>query len=127
MKAFQVSAFAVECVCWDGIQAKVWILFLAPIRPAKVEPGFFVTCFIMYIVIRGSRGVLGLDPRFFMAIFNPMNKRGRPPKAPEDCKSTSIRIPLTEAEKESLELAAKSRKAKPITWARETLLRAAKR
>ena len=62
-----------------------------------------------------------------MAIFNAMNERGRPPKAPKDRKSTSIRIPLTEAEKEALERAAKSRNAKPITWAREALLRAAKR
>ena len=81
----------------------------------------------MYIVIRRSRGVIGVDRRIFMAIFNGMSERGRPPKSPEDRKSTSIRIPLTEAEKEELELAAKSRKAKPITWARETLLRAAKR
>ena len=81
----------------------------------------------MYIVIRRSRGVLGLDHGIFMAIFNAMSERGRPPKLPEDRKSTSIRIPLTEAEKEALELAAKAKDAKPITWARETLLRAAKR
>lgn len=62
-----------------------------------------------------------------MAIFNAMSERGRPPKAPEDRKSTSIRIPLTEDELEAIKRAATSREAKPITWAREALLRAAKR
>jgi hypothetical protein len=56
-----------------------------------------------------------------------MNKRGRPPKAPEDRKETSMRIPITEAEKEAIEQAAKAREVKPITWARDVLLRAAKR
>jgi hypothetical protein len=56
-----------------------------------------------------------------------MNKRGRPPKAPEDRKETSIRIPLTESEKEAIEQAAKAQDGKPITWAREVLMRAAKR
>ena len=56
-----------------------------------------------------------------------MNKRGRPPKAPEDRKETSVRIPLTESEKEAIELAAKAQDAKPITWARDVLMRAAKR
>lgn len=62
-----------------------------------------------------------------MAIFNGMNQRGRPPKSPEDRKGTSMRIPLTEAEKDEIERAAKSDSAKPITWARDVLLRAAKR
>jgi hypothetical protein len=56
-----------------------------------------------------------------------MSERGRPPKAPEDKKSTSIRIPVTEAEKEAIERAARADDAKPITWAREVLMRAAKR
>ena len=56
-----------------------------------------------------------------------MNKRGRPPKAPEDRKETSMRIPMTDAEKEAIEAAAKAGRDKPITWAREVLLRAAKR
>jgi hypothetical protein len=34
---------------------------------------------------------------------------------------------MTEAEKEAFEKAAKARAVKPITWAREVLLRAAKR
>jgi hypothetical protein len=83
--------------------------------------------FIMYIIIRLSSGNLGLTADFLWLYLIAMSERGRPPKSPEDRKSTSIRIPLTEAEKEAIELAAKSRKAKPITWAREALLRAAKR
>lgn len=38
-----------------------------------------------------------------------------------------MKIPLTEEEKESIEIAAKAQDAKPVTWAREVLLRAAKR
>lgn len=51
----------------------------------------------------------------------------RPPKNPEDRKDTSIRIPMTEAEKAAIHEAAESKGEKPITWAREVLLRAAKR
>jgi hypothetical protein len=36
-------------------------------------------------------------------------------------------IPMTEAEKQQIFAAAESVEAKPVTWARETLLRAAKR
>ena len=52
---------------------------------------------------------------------------GRPPKKPEDRKETSIRIPLTSVEKEIIESAARADGDKPIVWARETLLRIAKR
>jgi hypothetical protein len=38
-----------------------------------------------------------------------------------------MRIPLTDAERELVEIAAQADDAKPITWAREALLRAAKR
>ena len=62
-----------------------------------------------------------------MGIVKGMNERGRPPKAPADRKTANMKIPLTESEKEAIELAAKSRDAKPVTWAREVLLRAAKR
>jgi hypothetical protein len=63
-----------------------------------------------------------------MAIFNRMaNKRGRPPKPPDERKETSMRIPMTEAEKAEIERAAQVDGGKPITWAREILLKAAKR
>jgi hypothetical protein len=38
-----------------------------------------------------------------------------------------MKLPLTSEEKAAIEQAAESRGAKPVTWARETLLRAAKR
>ena len=52
---------------------------------------------------------------------------GRPPKRPQDRKTAGMLIPLTEAEREQIQAAAASDDAKPITWAREVLLRAAKR
>lgn len=55
------------------------------------------------------------------------NKRGRPPKAPEDRRTEDIKIPLSEAEKQQIQSAAESDDAKPVTWARNVLLRAAKR
>jgi len=55
------------------------------------------------------------------------NKRGRPPKAPEDRRTEDIKIPLSEAEKQQIQAAAESDDTKPVTWAREVLLRAAKR
>lgn len=63
-----------------------------------------------------------------MGIFNSMKtNRGRPPKAPEDRRTLDMKIPLTEAEKQQLQDAAESSGEKPVTWAREALLRAAKR
>ena len=53
--------------------------------------------------------------------------RGRPPKSPEDRKTAGMLIPLTAAERDSIRSAAKSDDAKPITWARDVLMRAAKR
>jgi hypothetical protein len=52
---------------------------------------------------------------------------GRPPKAPKDRRDADIKIPLTDAEKQAIWDAAVEHEAKPITWCRETLLRAAKR
>jgi hypothetical protein len=52
---------------------------------------------------------------------------GRPPKAPEDRRDEDIKIPLTTAEKQAIWDAAEADDAKPITWCREILLRAAKR
>lgn len=51
----------------------------------------------------------------------------RPPKRPEDRRTSSMKIPLTDAEKQTIEQAARTDDAKPVTWSRETLLRAAKR
>ena len=53
--------------------------------------------------------------------------RGRPAKAPEDRKTVNIKIPLTPTEKELIRLAAQAGRQKPVTWAREVLLRAALR
>jgi hypothetical protein len=56
------------------------------------------------------------------------NKRmGRPPKKPSERKTAGILIPMTEDERALIQDAAEADEAKPITWARETLLRVAKR
>ena len=52
---------------------------------------------------------------------------GRPPKKPRDRKTASMKLPMTDAEKAQIEQAAQSKGAKPVTWARDTLLKAAKR
>lgn len=54
-------------------------------------------------------------------------KRGRPPKKPSDRKTAAMLIPMTEHEREQIQAAAEADDAKPVTWAREVLLRAAKR
>ncbi len=53
--------------------------------------------------------------------------RGRPPKPPAERKTDNMKIPLTAEEKESIERAAQAGNDKPVTWARDVLLRAAKR
>lgn len=50
--------------------------------------------------------------------------RGRPPKPPEERKAAELRIRLTEAQRAELDAAAGQDTS---TWAREVLLRAAKR
>ena len=60
-----------------------------------------------------------------MGIFNGM--RGRPPKPPDERKTASMKIPLADDEKDLIERAAQASDAKPVTWARDVLLRAAKR
>lgn len=60
-----------------------------------------------------------------MGMFNAM--RGRPPKAPEDRRTDNMKIPLTEAEKRAIQEAARSDQEKPVTWARDILIKAAKR
>jgi hypothetical protein len=62
-----------------------------------------------------------------MGIFNDMAKRGRPPKAPRERKTAGMKIPLTDAEKRQIQAAAESDGEKPVTWARDTLIRVAKR
>lgn len=54
-------------------------------------------------------------------------RMGRPPKAAKDRRTNGLRIPLTDAERELLESAADDDGLKPVTWARDALLRAAKR
>jgi hypothetical protein len=51
-------------------------------------------------------------------------ERGRPPKPPEERKSAELRIRLTEAQRATLDAAAGQDTS---TWARDVLLRAAKR
>jgi hypothetical protein len=60
-----------------------------------------------------------------MGMFAPM--RGRPPKASKDRRTESMKIPLTAAEKRLIESAAIAIQRKPVTWAREILVRAARR
>jgi hypothetical protein len=53
--------------------------------------------------------------------------RGRPPKKPSERKTAAMLIPMTDDEKQQIQAAAESDDAKPVTWARDVLLRAAKR
>ena len=68
--------------------------------------------------------------RAFLNIFccytNSMDKteRGRPPKADDERKSAELRIRMTQEERELLDAAAGG---KTSTWARDVLIRAAKR
>ena len=66
-----------------------------------------------------------LDGNFFMGMINGM--RGRPPKQPDERKTASMKVPLTETEKDLIRSAAETDCVKPVTWARNVLLRAAKR
>ena len=52
------------------------------------------------------------------------NERGRPPKADDERKDNVLRIRMTQEERDLLDQAADE---KTSTWAREVLLRAAKR
>ena len=66
-----------------------------------------------------------VDAKFFMGMIRGM--RGRPPKQPDQRKTASMKVPLTESEKNLIKAAAKTDHIKPVTWARAILLRAAKR
>ena len=50
---------------------------------------------------------------------------GRPPKRPEDRKTVAMNIPMTRDERKAVREAARRAGAKPVTWARDVLLRAA--
>lgn len=50
---------------------------------------------------------------------------GRPPKDPSDRRTTGMRLPLTEAEKALIDDAAEADEMKPVTWARDAVLKAA--
>ncbi len=52
---------------------------------------------------------------------------GRPPKPPDERKSSELRIRLTETDREILDDAARYKGAETSTWARNVLLKAAKR
>lgn len=54
-------------------------------------------------------------------------KMGRPPKTPEERKTADMKIPLTDDEKELIRQAAAADEAKPVTWARDVLVRTARR
>ena len=56
-----------------------------------------------------------------------MSNRGRPPKKPEDRRTTDVKIPLTEAEKLLIKQAAEADEMRHVVWARDILIRAAKR
>jgi hypothetical protein len=53
-----------------------------------------------------------------------INLRGRPPKDPDERKAAELRIRLTEQEREELDKAAGNNTS---TWARELLLKAARK
>jgi hypothetical protein len=53
--------------------------------------------------------------------------RGRPPKPAEERRTDAMKLPMSADEKRLIEQAAQADEAKPVTWAREALLRAAKR
>ena len=54
-----------------------------------------------------------------------MAEKGRPPKAEKDKRGNVLRILLTEAERKSLDKAAKQKTLEVSTWARMILLDAA--
>jgi hypothetical protein len=66
-----------------------------------------------------------VDAQIFMGMI--MGMRGRPPKEPDERKTASMKVPLTQSEKELIKIAAKADQTKPVSWARDVLLRAAKR
>ena len=95
-------------------------------------PGFLMgvlisdlSTFIIPIIIQAVNRENRLDRNFFMGMIKDM--RGRPPKKPGQRKTASMKIPLTDEEKGLIRSAAEADGAKPVTWARTILLKAAKR
>lgn len=58
---------------------------------------------------------------------NTAMRTGRPKKAPSERHDDDMKIPLTSEEKAVIQAAAESVGKKPTTWARDTLLRSAKK
>jgi hypothetical protein len=56
-----------------------------------------------------------------------MGKMGRPPKPAAERRTDEMKIPLSGAEKRQIQSAAEADDEKPVTWARNALLRAARR
>jgi hypothetical protein len=54
-------------------------------------------------------------------------KAGRPPKAPEDRRTNTISVPLTDAERAAIDAAVAASGGKLAEWARDVMFRAAKR
>jgi hypothetical protein len=101
------------------------------VRPALVSAnaGFFRHSTHTYYdthKIIGKQSKIGLILKIFVGILISM-KAGRPPKPPEDRRDRDMKIPLSESERETIVEAAEADESKPVTWARETLLKAAKR
>jgi hypothetical protein len=74
--------------------------------------------------IYNNNGRQSVDAKVFVNIVTVM---ARPPKKPEDRKTAKMLIPMTDEEKQLVQSAAEADAAKPVTWARDALLRAAKR
>jgi hypothetical protein len=66
-----------------------------------------------------------VDKKIFLYII--IGIMARPKKRPQDRQSTSVRVPMTAAERQIIESGAEADGAKIVTWMRETCLRAAKR
>ena len=58
---------------------------------------------------------------------NSRMRTGRPKLPPDEVRKTDIKIPLSEAEKELIKLAASVDDEKPVTWSRKIIMDAAKR
>lgn len=63
---------------------------------------------------------------YFYGYINYM-RTGRPPKKTEDKRTEGMKIPLSESEKDLIKNAAAADESKPVTWARDILIFAAKR
>jgi hypothetical protein len=85
--------------------------------------------FCLYILCTEYLPIAIVDSKLVLYIFTVMeNKRmGRPPKPANERKTAAMLIPMTDAEREQIRTAAEADEAKPVTWARDVLLRAAKR